>query len=160
MKTGVIVGSIVIVVIVGALLFFQADPAPEEEVAEDIVAEDLFEPEPEDATPFLETGPTPSPAATPVTETSEASTIAIDETGFSPQTVTVAAGSEVTFVNNGQAKHWPASAVHPTHQLLPGFDAKRGLETGEEYTFTFTQAGTWGCHDHLNPTFTCEITVE
>lgn len=86
--------------------------------------------------------------------------ITMDETGFTPATVTVAVGSQVTFVNNGQAQHWPASAVHPTHSVLPGFDAKRGLGTGETYSYTFDESGTWHCHDHLIPQFTCTINVE
>lgn len=158
MKTAATVAIVVVILIVGGLFLFRStEPTPEEG---EVMEEELFEPEPEDATPFMEEGSTPSPAVTPSPETSEAATMGMDETGFSPQTITVKAGTTVSFVNNGQAKHWPASAVHPTHQVLPGFDAKRGLETGETYAFTFTQTGTWACHDHLNPRFTCSITVE
>ncbi|MBI3251353.1 MAG: hypothetical protein HYZ62_00405, partial [Candidatus Andersenbacteria bacterium] len=67
----------------------------------------------------------------------KAATISITDTGFEPAQVTVAPGATVTFVNNGQALHWPASAPHPTHTALPGFDAKKGLATGESYSFTF-----------------------
>lgn len=99
----------------------------------------------------------PSPGAG---TTQSGATIFITDSGFSPASVTVSAGSTVTFVNDGQAMHWPASDVHPTHQVLPGFDAKRGLSTGETYSFTFAKAGSWACHDHLNPTFRCTITVQ
>lgn len=109
--------------------------------------------------------------ASPVSETSgtglsvgqdvaERTIISMTDTGFSPETVTVAAGGTVTFVNNGQALHWPASDVHPTHELLPDFDAGRGIATGDEYAFTFTQVGKWGFHDHLNPQFTGSVVVE
>ncbi|MDZ4225407.1 MAG: cupredoxin domain-containing protein [Candidatus Andersenbacteria bacterium] len=86
-------------------------------------------------------------------------TVDIGDTGFTPATVTVAAGTKVTFVNNGQAAHWPASDPHPVHTDLPGFDAKHGLQTGEEYSFVFDKVGSWGFHDHLNPTLTGEIVV-
>lgn len=86
-------------------------------------------------------------------------TISVDETGFHPSTVTIAAGTTVTFVNNGQANHWPASDVHPTHEILPGFDSKKGLATGETYSYTFTQVGTWPMHDHLVASNTGTITV-
>lgn len=99
---------------------------------------------------------TPNPSVQP----GEKVTVQIDETGFHPQTVTIASGTTVTFVNNGQAAHWPASDVHPTHTVLPGFDSKRGLETGETYEFTFTQKGTWSMHDHLFPTHTGSIVVQ
>jgi plastocyanin len=87
-------------------------------------------------------------------------TVSMSETGFSPATVTVAAGTTVAFRNDGQAAHWPASDSHPTHQILPEFDAKAGLGTGETYAHTFTKAGTWRCHDHLMPQHTCTIVVQ
>lgn len=111
---------------------------------------------------FTTSLPSPSPVASPTlspTLQAEAATLSMTDTGFSPQTLTVAGGATVTFVNNGQALHWPASALHPTHQILPGFDSRRGLATGETYSFTFTKPGSWNCHDHLNPTFTCTIVV-
>lgn len=85
--------------------------------------------------------------------------VEVDETGFIPQTVTVVQGTKVVFVNNGQALHWPASDVHPTHEELPGFDAMHGLQTGETYSYTFDQVGDWSCHDHLMPEHTCTINV-
>lgn len=89
----------------------------------------------------------------------EAVTITMSETGFAPETVAIAAGTEVVFVNNGQATHWPASDSHPTHTILAGFDSKRGLATGETYTYTFTKPGVWRCHDHMMPQLTCVVTV-
>jgi plastocyanin len=91
---------------------------------------------------------------------SEEVMISMSEVGFNPSTVTIPAGTTVTFVNDGQGPHWPASAVHPTHQVLPGFDARRGLATGETYSYTFGQPGTWSMHDHLNPSTTGQIIVQ
>ena len=87
-------------------------------------------------------------------------TISITDTGFSPAEITVKAGTTVTFVNKGQELHWPASDPHPTHTDLPGFDAKRGLEPGDIYRFTFATAGSFGMHDHLHPTFKGRIIVQ
>lgn len=113
----------------------------------------------------IQLAPTISPevAASPLVSespTASATTISISDTGFSPAAVRVSAGTTVTFVNNGQALHRPVSDVHPTHQLLPGFDAEKGLATGEEYSFMFSKVGTWGFHDHLNPTFKGSVVVE
>lgn len=83
--------------------------------------------------------------------------ISVTDTGFSPATVTVPVGATVTFVNNGQASHWPASDQHPTHTGLPGFDSKPGLATGEEYSFVFDKVGAWGFHDHLFPQFKGQV---
>ncbi|MBI4021854.1 MAG: cupredoxin domain-containing protein [Candidatus Andersenbacteria bacterium] len=91
---------------------------------------------------------------------SAAQTISMKDTGFSPATLSVAAGTTVVFVNDGQALHQPASAIHPTHELLPGFDSKRGIATGDRYSYTFSEAGNWKYHDHLNPQVTGVIIVE
>lgn len=97
------------------------------------------------------------PATSPV---AAATTVAIDDNGFAPATATVKAGTAVTFTNHGQAPHWPASDPHPTHTNLAGFDSKRGLATGESYAYTFTTPGTWGFHDHLNPTVKGTVIVQ
>jgi plastocyanin len=79
--------------------------------------------------------------------------------GFSPDNITVKSGTVVTFKNLDSAPHWPASDPHPTHTDLPGFDALKGLNQGETYSFTFTQLGKWGFHDHLNSFRQGKITV-
>lgn len=89
-----------------------------------------------------------------------AATVTISSTGFSPATVTIATGQTVRFVNSGGSKSWPASDPHPVHSGLPGFDARRGLGNGESYTYTFTQTGTFGYHDHNNPSHTGSIIVQ
>ena len=90
----------------------------------------------------------------------KAVTISMTDTGFFPTTVTIPAGTTVSFVNDGQALHWPASDIHPTHEILPEFDSKRGVATGDAYSFSFTEAGSWNFHDHLNPQFTGTVVVE
>lgn len=94
--------------------------------------------------------PTTSPSVSPSPATPVPVTVSITDEGFEPSTVTIPVGTKVTFVNNGQALHWPASDPHPIHTGLSGFDARKGLATGESYSFTFTKAGTFGMHDHLN----------
>jgi len=77
--------------------------------------------------------------------------IQITASGFNPTDITVKAGTVVKFINMDTVPHWPASNPHPTHTDLPGFDALKGLANDESYSFTFTQVGKWGFHDHLNP---------
>jgi plastocyanin len=119
----------------------------------------------------------PAPTATPSTTATAAPTatpsaaatnvVEIAASGFSPSSITINAGDTVTFVNRDSAKHWPASAVHPTHSAYPEpggcigskFDACRGLSQGESFAFTFTHVGTWKYHDHLNPTTTGTVVV-
>ncbi len=80
----------------------------------------------------------------------------------------IEAGEAVTWVNKDSAAHWPASAVHPSHNEYPepggcigsAFDACKGLAQGEAWTFTFTQKGTWKYHDHLNAGLRGTVVVE
>lgn len=170
MKTSVIgaVGVIIILVIVGFVLMrrsetqeLTADPSPEENffVDENEGSADfgvIQEASPQ-ASPLPEDANSPAPGASPAGETV---TVSIDDTGFSPSNVTISLGTTVAFVNNGQALHWPASDTHPTHEILPELDSKRGLPTGETFSYTFTEAGIWQMHDHLNPSATGTIIVE
>lgn len=105
-------------------------------------------------------GESPKAQAARDGETGEEFVVSVTDVGFVPDNITVGAGDMVTFTNNGQALHWPASDLHPTHELLPGFDAGRALATGEDYSFTFDEVGTWTFHDHLNPQLTGKIIVE
>lgn len=177
MRFSTVVGVIVAVVVVAAIvvvgLRWRSEPTtpldarPEETGSPRPGSGQYFQtiplgtlaPEPSLFVPSQEPTTSPTSATGKMTTTATA-TIAMNEAGFSPATVTVAPGTTVTFVNNGQAAHWPASDVHPTHQLLPGFDAKQGVATGDTYAYTFTQTGTWRCHDHLMPQLTCTIVVK
>jgi plastocyanin len=70
--------------------------------------------------------------------------------GFSPADVTIKSGEAVKFVNattNGY--FWPASNLHPTHELYPEFDPREPIAPGDSWTFVFKRVGEWGYHDHL-----------
>lgn len=165
MRNTTIIGVALIVIIVAVVVILSL---PVDKDAADVVEEVERESELDTSLPGsgqffqqIPAGEGPSVSPTPLpSPASAAVTISLSETGFSPAAVTIAAGTTVTFVNDGQAAHWPASAVHPTHDLLPGFDAKRGLATGETYSYTFMAAGRWGCHDHLMPQYTCAVTAQ
>lgn len=86
--------------------------------------------------------------------------VSITDEAFEPATVNISVGDTVVFTNNGQALHWPASDPHPTHTNYSKFDAKKGIATGETYSYTFTEAGTYGMHDHLNAKVKGTIIVE
>lgn len=91
---------------------------------------------------------------------SKAVIVNITSAGFNPNTITIPAGTTVTFVNKDGSPHWPASDPHPIHTDLKGFDSRRGLKYGEHYSYTFTKVGTIGCHDHINAALTCKIIVQ
>jgi plastocyanin len=109
-----------------------------------------------------------------VKETGNELTIEVTKEGFSPNSLTVSVGDTVTFVSKDAQKHWPATDVHPTHTNYPEsninrcrvaqegemFDACRGLNEEETFSFKFNAVGKWAFHDHLNPRSKGMITVE
>ena len=85
--------------------------------------------------------------------------IEMNETGFSPDTVTIKNNTQVVFKNVGTESHWPASNLHPTHGIYPEFDPQRPIPPGESWSFVFSRIGTWKMHDHLMPRMLGAITV-
>jgi plastocyanin len=83
-----------------------------------------------------------------------------DGNSFSPSAAEIKAGDVVIFKNNSSEDFWPASNPHPVHTDYPGFDAKKAVSPGGTYQFKFDNAGTWGYHDHLNPSITGTIKVD
>lgn len=85
--------------------------------------------------------------------------VSITSSGSSPSTVTVKAGTVVTWTNSSGGDIRVASDPHPTHTDLPGLDSST-LANGDSYSFTFTKVGIWGYHDHLDPTVKGSVTVQ
>lgn len=94
------------------------------------------------------------PAA--VSETAVApmkATIVYSDSGFSPQTVTIAKGGQVEFINKSSMPLWVASNPHPAHTDYPEFDTPKILggrmpNMNEDMQFTFNKSGSWGFHNH------------
>lgn len=105
----------------------------------------------------VETNEPPAPTEA-VTEPTSSATIAFTDSGFSPATTTVKKGAVITVVNNSTVDVQFSSADHPTHQLRPELNMER-LQPGKSGTFTVTEVGTWGFHDHLDATKTGKIVV-
>lgn len=95
-------------------------------------------------------------------------TITYTDTGYSPATVRIKVGETVTFKNQSSQTMWTASAVHPTHRAYPTtggclgstFDACKGVQPGDSWSFKFDIAGAWKYHNHLNPSATGTVVVE
>ncbi|MBI2053175.1 MAG: hypothetical protein HYT41_00305, partial [Candidatus Sungbacteria bacterium] len=85
--------------------------------------------------------------------------IAITENGFVPDSIMIAQGERIRFVNKSDMPSWPASNPHPTHEFLGGFDPLRELRPGDSWEFTFVVPGEWTYHDHLLPHRRGSITV-
>ena len=63
----------------------------------------------------------------------------------------ISVGQEVRFVNDAEIPFWPASNIHPTHEIYRDFDPKRPVLPGEAWDFTFERPGFWRYHNHLDP---------
>jgi LPXTG-motif cell wall-anchored protein len=78
-------------------------------------------------------------------------TVSIEDFFFSPANMTVAPGTTVTWVNNGQAPH--------TSTADDGAWDSGTLQPGESFSFTFDQAGTYTYLCSIHPDMTGAITV-
>lgn len=124
--------------------------------------------------PSSDTGAPTGTVDTTVTGTlPTTATVTYSGTSFTPATVTIAKGGTVTFVDASTRGFWVASAIHPDHEVYDGttraahcaagytgpapFDE---CGTGSSYSFTFTKAGTFGYHDHLNATAFGKVVVQ
>lgn len=86
-------------------------------------------------------------------------TMRMTESGFEPRELTVNQGDTVIFKNEDTRMRWPASNLHPTHEIYREFDPLQGIEPQNSWSFTFGKAGTWRMHDHIYPQFSGVITV-
>lgn len=77
--------------------------------------------------------------------------IEMTTSGFQPDSVTVDQNSTIIFLNKDSVARWPASNIHPTHELYPEFDPKKPIQPGQSWPFKPKNVGTWKYHDHLFP---------
>jgi plastocyanin len=88
--------------------------------------------------------PTPTPTPAPA-----GLTITITSAGVSPKTLTVARGSQVTFVNNDNQIHDELSDPHPEHTDCPELQSVGFMNPGESrQTLNLNTAKSCGYHDH------------
>lgn len=86
--------------------------------------------------------------------------IIYDNTGFQPEVLRVSKGDAVTFRNESTLNMWVASDPHPVHTALSSFDSLQAKTQGETYVYTFTQAGTWTFHNHVQSSHKGTVIVE
>lgn len=85
--------------------------------------------------------------------------ISMDDTNFSVTELVISQGDTVIFKNIGQEEHWPASNLHPTHEVYSDFDSLSGIKPGDSWSMIFTKPGTWRFHDHLVPSIVGSVEV-
>jgi plastocyanin len=82
-----------------------------------------------------------------------AGAISIDNFTFTPQTLTVKAGTTVTWTNKYDIPHGIASENN-------AFARSKALDTDDNYSFTFTTPGTYKFFCYVHPHMTGTIVVE
>jgi hypothetical protein len=85
--------------------------------------------------------------------------ITLTENGFRPDKVTIQKNDLIEFRTERNTYFWPASDLHPTHELYSGFDPQTPIDPDKSWEFQFNQTGEVRFHDHLAPRFTGRITV-
>ncbi|MCW3005360.1 MAG: Plastocyanin [Conexibacter sp.] len=98
------------------------------------------------------TSVSPSPSAVSVT-------ITYNGSSFSPASVTVKSGGTLTIRNTSSSTVDPNSDPHPQH--TDDTDLNFGnIAAGSSATMTLTKIGTFGIHNHLNPSQTGSVTIQ
>jgi len=82
-----------------------------------------------------------------------AAAVSIDNFTFTPQTLTVKAGTTVTWTNRDDIPHGIASEAN-------AFAKSKALDTDDSYSFTFATPGTYKYFCYVHPHMTGTIVVE
>jgi plastocyanin len=80
--------------------------------------------------------------------------VAIDNFAFAPQMLVVAAGATVSWTNHDDDIHTVVSADHPARFKSPP------LDSGDHFTFTFKQPGTYRYFCSIHPSMTGTVVVK
>jgi plastocyanin len=84
---------------------------------------------------------------------SPAAVVSIDNFTFTPPTVTVKAGTTVTWTNKDDIPH----GIAATNNTFP---RSKALDTDDSYSFTFTTPGTYQYFCYVHPHMTGTIVVQ
>jgi plastocyanin len=78
--------------------------------------------------------------------------VKIDNFSFGPDTLTVAAGTTVTWINRDDIPHTVVSS--------DGVFKSKALDTDDKFSFTFTKAGTFAYFCSIHPKMTGKVVVQ
>ena len=94
------------------------------------------------------------PWATVSAEAGEARGVTIDNYSFTPSTLTIRAGTTVTWTNRDSEVHTVVA-----DDAAAGFKSA-GLDTDDSFSFTFDKVGSYSYHCSLHPHMTGKIIVQ
>jgi len=105
-----------------------------------------------------------SPTANPTITSSpsamqQQNTVTLTQSGWSPATLTIKVGQTVVWNNKSGETATVNSDPHPTHTDYPPLNLG-SFPDGGSLSLTLPKAGTYGYHNHLNPSERGTIVVE
>lgn len=110
-------------------------------------------------TPILSPSPAPKPTESSVPVNGVVS-VNFDGKSFTPAIVTLKVGQKVIFKNISEKESlWVASDPHPVHDAYPELDSKKAIEPGGSYEFVAGKIGSWGYHDHIQPSIVGKLII-
>jgi plastocyanin len=95
----------------------------------------------------------PTMAMSPSDKAASAAAVKIDNFGFGPATITIAAGTTVTWTNNDDVPHVVTSDDNKMFK-------SKALDTDDRFSFTFTTPGTYNYYCAIHPKMTAKIVVQ
>lgn len=90
--------------------------------------------------------------AGPAAEDGDKNQVVIDNFSFGPAEVTISKGTKVTWVNKDDVPHTVVSTE--------GKFKSKALDTDEEFSFVFSDAGTYEYYCSLHPKMTAKVIVK
>jgi plastocyanin len=91
-------------------------------------------------------------AGSPAADSPSRSAIKIDNFSFGPATLTIPAGATVTWTNRDDVPH----VVTSDDKLFKS----KALDTDDQFSFTFTNPGTYNYYCAIHPKMTAKIVVQ
>jgi plastocyanin len=98
-------------------------------------------------------GTVPSLAMSPIDKPASGAAVKIDNFSFGPATITIPAGSTVTWTNDDDVPHVVTSDDNKMFK-------SKALDTDDHFSFTFTKPGTYNYYCAIHPKMTATIVVQ
>lgn len=118
-----------------------------------------YNPPGQSQTPIVEPSASPVTAPTSSEAPQSQNTVTLTSNGFSPATLTIKAGSSVTWVNKSGETATVNSDPHPIHTAYPPLNLG-SFSDGATLSLTFDKPGSFGYHNHLQPSEKGTIIVQ
>ncbi|KKR40545.1 hypothetical protein A2434_01340 [Candidatus Woesebacteria bacterium RIFOXYC1_FULL_41_14] len=104
-----------------------------------------------------QTSPTPSPVS--AVTAIKVNVVTLSESGFSPASLTIKAGENVTWENKSGVRATVDSNPHPVHTSYQPLNLGE-FSDGQSVNLTFDTPGTYNYHNHFNSNQSGTIIVE